>query len=178
MCRMKDMTIALVVVAAVATSAAVKTAILSAQSTRQMGALAVRDRAPSDKAIDLTLEDLAAVVKDMPGKNLATTRLLEGGFYSVNIRRLTGPETAHVHPTSLTIYVVREGAGTLVTGGTIVDAKGQPVPDSRPGDDIRNGVERTIKAGDIVVTPPGVPHFIRDVKGPLIFMNLIFERGK
>jgi mannose-6-phosphate isomerase-like protein (cupin superfamily) len=150
----------------------------SAQSTRQMGALAVRDKAPTDRASDLTAEDLAAVVAGMPGKNLATTRLLEGGFYSVNIRRLTGPETAHVHPSSLTIYVIREGSGTLVTGGTIVDAKGQPVPDGRPGDDLKDGVVRTVKAGDIIVTPPGVPHLMRDVKGPLVFMNLIFERGK
>ena len=116
---------------------------VSAQTTRQMGPLAVRDKAPSDKAIDLTQEDLIAVVKEMPAKNLATTRLLEGGFYSVNVRRLTGPETAHVHPTSLTIYVVREGSGTLITGGTIVDAKGQPVPAGKPGDDIKGGVERT-----------------------------------
>src|SRR5690349_17294824 len=108
----------------------------AAQTTRQMGALAVRDKAPTDRASDLTQEDLAAVVKEMPGKNLATTRLLEGGYYSVNIRRLTGPETAHVHPASLTIYVVKEGAGTLVTGGTIVDARGQAVPDNRPGDDL------------------------------------------
>ena len=151
---------------------------LTAQTTRLMGALAVRDKAPTESAVDLTADDLAAVVRDMPGKNLATTRLLEGGFYSVNIRRLTGPETAHVHPTSLTIYVVREGAGTLITGGTIVDAKGQPVAAGRPGDDIKGGVERTIKAGDIVVTPPGVPHFIRSVQGTLVFMNLIFEREK
>jgi mannose-6-phosphate isomerase-like protein (cupin superfamily) len=150
----------------------------SAQTTRQMGALAVRDKAPADRAIDLTAEDLLVVAKAMPEKNLATTRLLEGGFYSVNIRRLTGPETAHVHPTSLTIYVVREGAGTLVTGGTIVDAKGQPVAAGKPGDDIKGGVERTIKAGDIVVTPPGVPHFMRDVKDHIVFMNLIFEREK
>jgi mannose-6-phosphate isomerase-like protein (cupin superfamily) len=150
----------------------------AAQTTRQMGALAVRDKAPTDKAIDLTNDDLLAVVRDMPGKNLATTRLLEGGFYSVNIRRLTGPETAHVHPASLTIYVVREGSGTLVTGGTIVDAKGQPVTSGRAGDEIKGGVERTIKPGDVIVTPPGVPHFIRDVKGPLVFMNLIFEREK
>jgi mannose-6-phosphate isomerase-like protein (cupin superfamily) len=150
----------------------------TAQTTRQMGALAVRDKAPVDKAIDLTHEDLVAVVKEMPGKNLATTRLLEGGYYSVNIRRLTGPETAHVHPASLTIYVVREGSGTLVTGGTIVDAKGQAVADNRPGDDLKGGVARTIKTGDIIVTPPGVPHLIRDVKEPLVFMNLIFERGK
>ena len=150
----------------------------SAQTTRQMGALAVRDRAPTDKAVDLTDEDLAAVVQAMPGKNLATTRLLEGGFYSVNVRRLTGPEAAHLHPTSLTIYVVREGSGTLITGGTIVDAKGQPVAAGRAGDDIKGGVARTIKAGDIVVTPPGVPHFIRDVKEHIVFMNLIFEREK
>lgn len=161
-----------------ATAIALASGHATAQTTRQMGALAVRDKAPTDKATDLTQEDLAAVVRDMPGKNLATTRLLEGGFYSVNIRRLTGPETAHVHPASLTIYVVREGSGTLVTGGTIVDAKGQPVPDNRPGDDLKGGVVRTIKAGDIVVTPPGVPHLIREVKEPLVFMNLIFEREK
>jgi mannose-6-phosphate isomerase-like protein (cupin superfamily) len=150
----------------------------TAQTTRQMGALAVRDKAPTDKAIDLTQEDLAAVVKEMPGKTLATTRLLEGGFYSVNIRRLTGPETAHVHPASLTIYVVREGSATLITGGTIVDAKGAPVPGGRPGDDLKGGVERQIKTGDIIVTPPGVPHLIRDVKDHIVFMNLIFEKEK
>ena len=161
-----------------AATIAVASGDAAAQTTRQMGALAVRDKAPTDKASDLTQEDLAAVVKEMPGKNLATTRLLEGGYYSVNIRRLTGPETAHVHPSSLTIYVVREGSGTLVTGGTIVDAKGQPVPDNRPGDDLKGGVERPIKTGDIIVTPPGVPHLILDVKEPLVFMNLIFERGK
>ena len=151
---------------------------VSAQTTRQMGALAGRDKAPADKAIDLTQEDLAAVVREMPGKNLATTRLLEGGYYSVNIRQLTGPETAHLHTTSLTIYVVREGSGTLITGGTIVDAKGQPVAPGRAGDDLRGGVARTVKAGDIIVTPPGVPHFMRDVKDHIVFMNLVFERGK
>jgi hypothetical protein len=96
----------------------------------------------------------------------------------VNIRRLTGPETAQVHPTSLSICVVREDYGTLITGGTIVDAKGQPVPAGRTGDDIKGGVERTIEAGDIVVTPPGVPHFMRDVKDHIVFMKLIFEREK
>jgi len=39
-------------------------------------------------------------------------------------------------------------------------------------------VERTIDAGDIVVTPPGVPHFMRDVKDRIVFMTLIFEREK
>jgi mannose-6-phosphate isomerase-like protein (cupin superfamily) len=148
---------------------------LAAQTTREMGAFAVRDRAPTDRAIDLTDEELIAVANEMPGKDLATTRLLEGGFYSVNVRRITGPETAHFHPTSLTIYVVREGSGTLVTGGTIVDIDGRPITSGRTGHDIEGGVERRIKTGDIVVTPPGVPHFMRDVDGHMVFMNLIFE---
>lgn len=151
---------------------------LSAQTTRQMGALAVRDQAPTDRAIDLTDEDLVAVANEMPGKDLATTRLLEGGFYSVNIRRLAGPETAHFHTTALTIYVVREGSGTLVTGGTIVDTDGQPITSGRSGHDIKGGVERRIKAGDIIVTPPGVPHFMRDVDDHIVFMNLIFEKER
>jgi len=144
-----------------------------AQTTRQMGPLAVRDKAPTDKAIDLTDEELTTVARAMPGQKLATTRLLEGGFYSVNIRRLTGPETAHLHPVGLTIYVIREGSATLVTGGTIVDAQGQPTG-GKPGDDIKGGVERTVKAGDIIVTPPGVAHFMRDVKDHIVFMNLVF----
>ena len=152
---------------------AVAGSFVAAQTTRQMGALAVRDKAPTDKAIDLTDEELVTVAKAMPGQNLATTRLLEGGFYSVNIRRLTGPETAHLHPVGLTIYVIREGSATLVTGGTIVDAKGQPTG-GKPGDDIKGGVVRTVKPGDIIVTPPGVPHFMRDVKDHIVFMNLVF----
>ncbi len=146
-------------------------------TTRQMGAIAVRDEAPTDRAIDLTDEELLAVANvEMPAKNLATTRLLEGGSYSVNIRRITEPETAHFHPTSLTIYVVREGSGTLVTGGTVVDVNGQPITSGRTGHDIKGGVERKIKPGDIIVTPPGVPHFMRDVDGHMVFMNLIFEQ--
>lgn len=142
---------------------------------RRMGALAVRDKAPTDRAADLTNEDLTTVANEMPGKNLATTRLLEGGVYSVNIRRLTGPETAHVHPTTISIYVVREGSALLVTGGTIVDAKRQPVLAGRSGYDLRGGVERVVKAGDIIVTPPGVPHLMREVKDHIVFMNILIE---
>jgi mannose-6-phosphate isomerase-like protein (cupin superfamily) len=153
--------------------------VLAQTTTREMGNFAVGDdaKAPTDKAIDLTDEQLVAVADAMPGKDLATTRLLEGGFYSVNIRRLTGPETAHFHPTSLSIYVVREGSGTLVTGGVVVDTEGKPITSGRTGHDIKGGVERKIKTGDIIVTPPGVPHFMRDVDGSLVFMNLIFEQA-
>jgi hypothetical protein len=48
---------------------AVAGSFVAAQTTRQMGALAVRDKAPTDKAIDLTDEELVTVAKAMPGQN-------------------------------------------------------------------------------------------------------------
>ena len=90
-----------------------------------------------------------------------TTRLLEGGAYSMNARYLVGTEAAQVHKSITEFYFVRDGAATLVTGGTIVDKA------------IRGGVERVIKAGDVVFIPPGVPHGIRDTAG-ISYLNVHF----
>ena len=38
---------------------------------------------------------------------------------------------------------------------------------------IRGGVERTVKAGDVVFIPPGVPHGFRDAK-TLSYLNIHF----
>jgi mannose-6-phosphate isomerase-like protein (cupin superfamily) len=69
--------------------------------------------------------------------------------------------------------VIREGSATLVTGGTIVDAKASR-PEANRAMTSQAGSMRTVKPGDIIVTPPGVPHFMRDVKDHIVFMNLVF----
>jgi mannose-6-phosphate isomerase-like protein (cupin superfamily) len=91
----------------------------------------------------------------------------------VNIRRLRGAETALIHPQTADVWVVREGSGTLVTGGTLVDAKGQPVQ-GQSAAAIRGGVERVIKAGDVVFIPAGVPHGIKDSKA-ITWLNIRFD---
>ena len=141
-----------------------------AQTTRQMGALAVRDKAPTDKAIDLTDEELVTVAKAMPGQNLATTRLLEGGFYSVNIRRLTGPETAHLHPVGLTIYVIREGSATLVTGGKLVNEK-RTNAENLTGTAIEGGSARPVAKGDFIIVPEKTPHWFSTINGTIVLMS-------
>jgi mannose-6-phosphate isomerase-like protein (cupin superfamily) len=121
----------------------------------------VRHQAPTDRALDFPLGALLAEFADMKAQKRATTRLLEGGAYSLNARYQVGPEMPRVHKSIIEFYVVQSGAATLVTGGSIVD-KG-----------IRGGVERAVKAGDVVFIPPGVPHGFSEAQA-LSYLNIHF----
>ena len=121
----------------------------------------VRHRAPTDKALDFPLGTLQAEFADMKAQKRATTRLLEGGAYSLNARHQVGAEAPRIHKSIVELYIVQDGAGTLVTGGSIV------------GEAIRGGVERVVKAGDVIFIPPGVPHAFREAKA-LSYLNVHF----
>jgi mannose-6-phosphate isomerase-like protein (cupin superfamily) len=135
--------------------------------------IVVRQQAPTDRAADFPLAEIEATIREMDADDRSTVRLVEGGSYNVNIRRLRGAETALMHPRTTDVYVVRDGSGTLVTGGQIVDATGQPV-DGQRGAAIRGGTERVISAGDLVFIPAGVPHGIRDSSG-ITWFNIRFD---
>jgi len=121
----------------------------------------VRHQAPTDKALDFQLATLQAEFADMRAQKRITTRLLEGGTYSLNARYLAGAEAPQIHKSIIEVYFVEDGTGTLVTGGSIVDNA------------IRGGVERAVKAGDVIFIPPGVPHGFRDAK-TLSYLNIHF----
>ena len=136
------------------------------------GQIQVRLPAPTDRAADFPLAELQAIVRQMDADGVSTVRLLEGGTYNINVRRLRGAETALVHDKTTDVYVIREGSGTLVTGGTIVDDQGQPA--AGRGVAIRGGNSRQIGVGDVVFIPAGVPHGIRDSDG-ITFLNIRFD---
>jgi mannose-6-phosphate isomerase-like protein (cupin superfamily) len=121
----------------------------------------VRHQAPTDKALDFPLATLQAEFADMKAQKRATTRLLEGGAYSLNARHQIGAEAPRIHKSIVELYLIQDGAGTLVTGGSIVDKA------------IRGGVERAVKAGDVIFIPPGVPHAFTDAKA-LSYLNVHF----
>ena len=133
----------------------------------------VRQQAPADRAADFPLAELEAIVQQMDAEQRTTVRLLEGGSYNVNVRRIRGGETALMHPRTTDVYVVREGSGTLVTGGQIVDENGEPIDGPR-GAAIRGGEERVIGAGDLIFIPAGVPHGIRETDG-ITWFNIRFD---
>lgn len=130
--------------------------------------------APRDRALDLPLDMLQAVARELAAKGQITQRVIEGGTFSVNVRHIAGAETALQHGKIAEVWVVRDGSGTVATGGTLVDAQPGNAPGELRGSGIRSGVERVIKAGDLVYIPPGVPHGIRESSG-ITYLNIRFE---
>jgi mannose-6-phosphate isomerase-like protein (cupin superfamily) len=133
----------------------------------------IRMMAPTDRAVDFPIAEIQATFKDMDAKKIPTMRLIEGGKYNVNIRRLVGAESALVHQKTADVWVVQEGSGTLVTGGTLVDARTNANGD-QSGSGIRGGAERVIKTGDVVFIPPGVAHGVRESES-ITWLNIRFD---
>ena len=133
----------------------------------------VRQQAPTDRAASVSLAALELIVTDMDAEQRTTVRLLEGGSYNTNIRRIRSGETALMHPRTTDVYVVREGSGTLVIGGRIVDENGRPI-DGQRGAGIDGGTEQRISAGDLALIPAGVTHGFRETNG-ITWFNIRFD---
>lgn len=123
----------------------------------------VIQKAPTDLALPIPLETLKKHYADMDARKLETLRLLEGGRYNVNIRRITNAETALVHPATADVWVVTEGGGTLTINGRLEGGK------------IVGGDSRPLEPGDVVFIPAGVPHGVSGVTGSITWLNIRFD---
>jgi uncharacterized protein GlcG (DUF336 family)/mannose-6-phosphate isomerase-like protein (cupin superfamily) len=90
----------------------------------------------------------------------------DGRNYMVHASHRDGPGLAEVHTFDADIIHVLEGSATLVTGGTVENGK-TTAPGEIRGSAIRNGEERRIATGDVLIVPAGTPHWFKDVSGPL-----------
>jgi mannose-6-phosphate isomerase-like protein (cupin superfamily) len=93
----------------------------------------------------------------------------------IAVRRRTGagePQYAVVHPFSTEIYYVVDGSGTLVTGGALT----MPLAPSTDPDVVRSkaitdGVTRKVAKGDVIVVPPGTPHWFSAIDGTITYLE-------
>jgi mannose-6-phosphate isomerase-like protein (cupin superfamily) len=138
----------------------------------QAGSAAVQQApaAPTDKAAYFANEDLQAIWKDLEARQVINKRVLEGGAYSINIRIVKEGDAPLVHAKSADVWVMTAGTAIAITGGQLVDGRKRPNVDDESGSSIRGGVERALKAGEVLYIPPGVAHGFRDVKGFRAFL--------
>jgi glc operon protein GlcG len=92
--------------------------------------------------------------------------LLELADYKVHASHRTGPGQVEIHTYDTDIIHVLKGEATLVTGGTVVSPQ-TVAPEEIRAASVQGGETRRIAQGDVVVVPNGVPHWFRDVPGPL-----------
>ncbi len=77
-------------------------------------------------------------------------------------REQTGSSEVHQHEAD--IFVVEEGAATILTGGTLVNSKTEKAGEMR-GTSIKGGERHPLSAGDIIHIPAGLPHQLLVEKG-------------
>jgi len=114
-------------------------------------------------------EVTAAFAKGMP--------LLENGGFKIHASRRERPGQAEVHTDDTDVIYVLDGSATFVTGGTVVDGKITTDGEVR-GTSIASGDARNLQSGDVIVVPAGVPHWFKDVKGPLLYYVVKVSNGR
>jgi mannose-6-phosphate isomerase-like protein (cupin superfamily) len=129
----------------------------------------------SAEAIETFLDQLAPDrISDLP------IRIADVGGYKVGVygvfRPRALPGNAIRHETSVTeIYYMLEGAGTLVTDGTLTEERstGTSPNTGRPnfgGDAIAGGVSRRVVPGDVIVIPGNVPHWWSELESDIRYL--------
>jgi quercetin dioxygenase-like cupin family protein len=94
---------------------------------------------------------------------LAKTGLLsKNGDHMVAGAHRNGPGQAEQHDKVYDIVYVTDGEATYITGGKLVNSK-QNSPGEWLGGTIDGGEPQKLVKGDLIVVPPGVPHWFKEV---------------
>src|SRR5213594_3307053 len=78
---------------------------------------------------------------------------------------------ASVHEREAEMFFVVDGAGTLVTGGSLRDEK-RTNAENLTGSGIEGGTPRRIAKGDWVMVPEKTPHWFTQIDGALVLMSI------
>ena len=127
-------------------------------------------------ALYLSNAELMATLKaNAPAApDMHTAPVKNADHYRINVVQRTKAQGAIAHPGFLEVHHIIDGAGTLVTGGAIV----RPAGGSAGSATIEGGQSRHVAKGDVVLVPPGAPHWYKDLEGTLTYLEVRFEEVK
>jgi len=141
---------------------------------------------PPTMATDVTLADIRATIAKAPADGILDQqiRVVDMGKYNVAVgvlHRSSKPaqQGAIDHAQVTEVYHIIEGSGTFVTGGTIVNARPVAadnvittilVGPSTSGPSTEGGQSRHVGPGDVIIIPPGVPHWFSHVDSDMNYL--------
>lgn len=106
----------------------------------------------------------AALAKGGPALTPRASMVSRNAEHLVAAGRRDAAGDAEMHEKAYDIVYITEGEATYVTGGTLRNSK-QTGPGEMLGGTIEGGETRVLRKGDVIVVPPGVPHWWKDTKG-------------
>jgi hypothetical protein len=153
---------------------------------------------PSSEAALLTAATISQVIKAMPANAAVDQplRTVDGGTANVGIFIVHRPQEPDqgctiehdtlVNDRTTSIFLVLDGAGTLVTRGKLTnlallssdDPDLKLVGSGSRGNGIQNGQSRRISKGDVVIIPAGVPHGFSAIEKSITYEVVRIDSGK
>jgi quercetin dioxygenase-like cupin family protein len=96
--------------------------------------------------------------------------------YELSLEHRTGKTGASVHTGEAEIIIVLDGAGTITTGGSLVDAAAGS-NGNISGKDVTGGTAQHAVKGDMLIVPQGIAHMmVPDAGGALVLATLHLPR--
>jgi unsaturated rhamnogalacturonyl hydrolase len=92
----------------------------------------------------------------------------DGRNYSVIAGRRDKPGQSELHEKDMDVIYVVQGSATFVTGGKMVEGK-TTAPGEVRSTAIDGGETHTLSKDDVIIVPPGVPHWFKDVQGVFFY---------
>jgi mannose-6-phosphate isomerase-like protein (cupin superfamily) len=134
-----------------------------------LGFLILAQAAPAKPVVTFTVgaelvRSIEAATPDRSHPEVATVRLAPSSDYPLIGVRRTARGQSELHAKFADVWYVLRGGGTVVTGGTMADGV-ETDPGETRGSGIAGGETRQVKAGDVVLLPAGVPHWVSAVEG-------------
>lgn len=136
-------------------------------------------------ATDVTAADLQVTLQRAIANKIIDTpiRTVDAGGHNVGVGLVHRPKGTSLpggasHDKVSEVYHILEGAGTLVTGGTLVspqrrDSAAENVTQINgpgySGTAIEGGVRRRVAKGDVVIIPAGTPHWFPEVQESITY---------
>ena len=128
---------------------------------------------------DVTSGEIKAFIDALPKDAISDRPIkrIDVGSHAITVygvfrpKALAGDAILHETQTSETYYML-EGAGTLVTGGTLADLLPPQAgaSTSTRGRSIKDGVTRRVTPGDIVVIPGRTPHWWSNLESDIRYL--------
>ncbi|PYY22390.1 MAG: hypothetical protein DMG62_14025 [Acidobacteria bacterium] len=137
------------------------------------GVMALAQGASSEKPSATVQPSASGNVKYF-SKDDVSASFAKGGTLATenNYRVMTAHRTesgnVEIHRSYTDVFYIVQGSTNLVTGGRVIGEKATN-PDEPRGDSIEGGETRRLSAGDVAVIPAGIPHWMKDVEGTLLY---------
>ena len=100
--------------------------------------------------------------------------LLDSGAYKLDAGRRVEPGEVEFHAHAVDVMHVVQGTATVVTGGTMRNAR-EVAPGELRARAVDGGTAHELSEGDVLAIPSGVPHQFTAVSDPFLYFVVKVE---